>query len=144
MGKDLLISLNASETLSKLNHPLASQIIESIQQHMNQSTPRLKYRKKEEADTNIKKQAINNIMETTESEDYYHTPLPTMPIEFAIFDKIHLNSTDNNMINCFYESISNESLSDDSNEGKLFHIICMDFGAEIFIQHSNIFKVIKL
>lgn len=86
-----------------------------------------------------------NMSETPTIEYKIHcghnpTPLESDMPQYIIFERIHLSPTDENVIDMFLRSlhVSNNNYSEENN---FFEIICTDFGAEIFLQYSAVFKV---
>lgn len=58
----------------------------------------------------------------------------------TFFERIHLSQIDGEIIESFYQLCS-EHQPDNWIEEKLFDILCLDFGAQAFLQYAKIFKV---
>lgn len=65
----------------------------------------------------------------------------SVPSYLKIFEPIYFSSIDEELIEAFYLQISGPILT--SLEDKLFDIICVDVGSQVFLQNGRLFKVIS-
>ena len=65
---------------------------------------------------------------------------PYLPDAVATFESVHLSLLDKETLNSFASLVSGVNI--DPSEEKLFDIICLDFGAQVFLQRSQLFKIL--
>lgn len=66
---------------------------------------------------------------------------PYIPNSFIMFDHVYLSPIDEEIVSHFC-SIVNSPTVDVNEEGRLFDILSIDVGSHIFLQRSQLFRVI--
>ena len=72
----------------------------------------------------------------------YPTP-PYLPNAFMSFDHLFLSPIDEEIVSHFCSIVTSPTV-DVAEEGKLFDILSIDFGAHVFLQRSQLFRVCTL
>ncbi len=67
---------------------------------------------------------------------------PYIPNSFTMFEHVYLSPIDEEIVSHFC-SIVNSPTVDVNEEGRLFDILSIDVGSHIFLQRSQLFRVIS-